>query len=157
MKSVWKWLLGMAAGVMVGAGCVQTEPPFVVIRYDGACVLTMEYEGEEAGKFKGRFDGDAVLYRRVGGPVATRIVLEDAKGTVVCSVEGAEFTERYRNAPGKGNQDFAVRLSAEGVRWLSKEEFLTGAEEIREITERRRKEVEEKKDWLTRELDSRRR
>ena len=141
----------------VWTGCIRTEPPCLVIRYDGTCVLTMEYEGEEAGKLKCREYGDTVIWRRAGGPVPTRIVLEDAKGKVICSVEGEEFTERYRNAPGKGNQDFAVRLSAEGVRWLSREEFIKEAEESREIQERRQKEEEEKKDWLTRELDSRRR
>ena len=157
MKSAWKWLLGIAAGVAVGTGCIRTEPPCVVVRYGGSCVLTMEYEGEEEGRLKCRFDGDNVLWRRYGGPVATRIVLEDVQGKVICSVEGEEFTERYRNAPGKGNQDFAIRLSAEGVRWLSREEFRKEAEESREIRERKREEEDRKKDWLTRELDSRRR
>jgi hypothetical protein len=157
MKSAWKGLLGLAAGLAVWTGCIRTEPPCLVIRYDGTCVLTMEYEGEEAERLKCREHGNTVTWRRYGGPVATRIVLEDAQGKVICSVEGEEFTERYRNAPGKGNQDFAVRLSAEGVRWLSREEFRKEADEMQKIRERKREEEDQKKDWLTRELDSRRR
>jgi hypothetical protein len=140
---------GLAA-VMFLAGCIQTAPPCIVIRHGGACVLTMAYEGEEQ-EAKFHFARDSVVWRRAGGPVATRIVLADAKGNVVCSVGGDEFTERYRNAPGKGERDYALLLSADGIRWLSKKEFYKEAEAIQKL----REEAEARKDWLTRELDAR--
>ena len=111
----------------------------------------MTYEGEEReAKFK--FDRDTVFWRRADDPVpATRIVLADAKGDVVCSVEGEEFTERYRNAPRNGERDYALLLSPNGIRWLSKKEFYKEAEDIHKL----REEANAQKDWLTRELDAR--
>ncbi len=101
---------------------------------------------------KVRFDRDNVLWRRADDPVpARRIVLADAKGNVICSVEGDEFTERYRTAPEKGGRDYALLLSPAGVRWLSEKEFYKEAKAIEKL----REEANAQKDWLTRELDAR--
>ena len=110
----------------------------------------MAYEGGER-EAKLRFDRDSVLLRRAGNPVVTRIVLSDAKGNVVCSAEGNEVTERYRNAPGKGERDYALLLSPDGIRWLSRKEFSKEAEAIHKLHE----EAEKQEDSLARELDDR--
>ncbi len=111
----------------------------------------MAFEGEERER-QSRFDGDSVLLRRVGDPVATRIVLADAKGNVLCSAEGDEFTERCRNSPGKGERDYALLLSPDGIRWLSKKEFSKEAEAIHKL----REEAEKQRTSPTPELDARR-
>ena len=158
MRAAGKWLLWglVLCGVVLAAmvfltGCHPTTPPHIVIRHCGTGVLTLEYEGEEEGKFQCQSDGDDVHWRSAYGPAAKRIVLADSKGTVVCSVEGDEFAERYRNAPGKGGRDYALLLSPDGVRWLSREEFYKEVKAIHKL----REEAEERKDWLTRELDTR--
>ncbi len=149
---LWRWgaALGLVAAVFL-ASCIRTAPPCIVIRRCGPCVLTIAYEGEER-EMKVRFDRDNVLWRRADDPVpARRIVLADAKGNVICSVEGDEFTERYRTAPEKGGRDYALLLSPAGVRWLSEKEFYKEAKAIEKL----REEANAQKDWLTRELDAR--
>ena len=149
---LWRWCaaLGLIAVVFL-AGCIPTAPPHIVIRHCGTGVLTLEYEGEGAGKLIARFDGDEVHFRNAYGSAAKRIVLTDAKGNLVCSMEGSEFTERYRNAPGKGGRDYALLLSPEGIRWLSEKEFYREVKAIDKL----REEANAQKDWLTRELDTR--
>jgi hypothetical protein len=153
--------LCLAAGLLLSTGCIRTISPSLVILCDSPCVLTMEY-GDQAPPSEHRIDGSMIIRRNAGSslPVPSRIALHDTHGQPICSMEGPDFSDRFRDAPRHRNKDCALLLSPDGACWLTREEFLKEAETVdrlREEAQRRRQQEEERRrqEWLARELKAR--
>lgn len=142
---------GLAAGML--AGCTTVEPPCFLIRHDGPCVLRVEYgDGSEASEIR---RGGSTVWWFHGKREVVRVVLLNGEGKELCRADGEAFAERYRQAPGRGGADYALRLSADGVEWMTREGFTREAQEVRDARQAEGEEADRRKDWLTRELDAR--
>lgn len=151
-----RWIRTGTAAVLAAVwtmGCTPVEPPVWLVVHEEPCVLRVEYgDGQEASELRIP-ESRPVLSSRKREVV--RMVLSDGTGKEICRAEGEAFAERYRQAPRRGGGDYALRLSAEGVEWMAREAFVREAEVLRERQREEREAREARKDWLTRELDSR--
>lgn len=151
-----RWSLAGIAAVLAAVwtmGCTPVEPPVWLVVHEGACVLRVECGDGQAASEVRISESRPVLSSRKREVV--RMVLSDGTGKEICRAEGEAFAERYRQAPRRGGGDYALRLSAEGVEWMTRDAFVREAEAIRERQREEREAREARKDWLTRELDAR--
>ena len=151
-----RWLGTGVAAVLAAVwamGCTPVEPPVWLVVCEGTCVLRVEYgDGQAASEIRIAASRPVFSSRK---REVVRMVLSDGAGTEICRAEGEAFAERYRQAPRRGGGDYALRLSAEGAEWMTRDAFVREAEALRERQRAEREEQEARKDWLTRELDSR--